>query len=245
MKKYIILLAVIFISIITKAQNAKFYILNVAAVSTNNEAELKSKELIRKGYSAGFLWIPDYASLSGAKLYSVYIGPFATQYECEVATDKYKKLFPGSYGLLVSQDNKRVQINGVGKVAVTEKQITPNKVVVKIFFKDLDMSGYEGNKATKPAIAERDEFRKKNKYTFCYDSEEFNSLQISGTGEKLTLKIMEGDNVIFSKTEFDLKDKIRFTSKDFNFEMGSNYTITINQNGKNLFIGVIDSQGCM
>lgn len=48
MKKYIILLAVIFISIITKAQNAKFYILNVAAVSTNNEAELKSKELIRK-----------------------------------------------------------------------------------------------------------------------------------------------------------------------------------------------------
>ena len=96
-----------------------------------------------------------------------------------------------------------------------------------------------------PAIAERDEFRKKNKYTFCYDSEEFNSLQISGTGEKLTLKIMEGDNVIFSKSEFDLKDKIIFTSKDFNLEMGSTYTITINQNGKNLFRGVIDSQGCM
>jgi hypothetical protein len=245
MKKYIILLAVIFISIITKAQNAKFYILNVAAVNTNNEAELKSKELTRKGYSAGFLWIPDYASLSGAKLYSVYIGPFATQYECEVATDKYKKLFPGSYGLLVSQDNKRVQINGIGKVTVTEKEIIPNKVVVKIFFRTRDMSAYEGNKASKPEIVEIDEFRKNNKYTFCYDSEEYNSLQISGNGENLTLKVMDGDKVIFSKSEFDIKDKIRFTNKDFNLEMGSTYTITINQNGKNLFRGVIDSQGCM
>jgi translation initiation factor IF-1 len=245
MKKYIVLLVIIFVSIITKAQNERFYILNIAAVSTSDEAELKAKELKKKGYNAGYLWIPDYASLSGAKFYSVYIGPFTTQYECEVATDKYKKLFPGSYGLLVSQDNKRVQINGIGKVTVTKKEIIPNKVVVKIFFRTRDMSGYEGNKASKPEIVEIDEFRKKNKYTFCYDSEEFNSLQISGTGEKLTLKIMEGDNVIFSKSEFDLEDKIRFTSKDFNFEMGSNYTITINQNGKNLFRGVIDSQGCM
>ena len=102
------------------AQNSIFYILNVAAVSTHNEAESKSEELIREGYSAGFLWIPDYKSLSGAKFYSVYIGPFATQYECEVATEKYKKLFPGSYGLLVSQDSKRVQINGIGKVTVTD-----------------------------------------------------------------------------------------------------------------------------
>jgi hypothetical protein len=56
---------------------------------------------------------------------------------------------------------------------------------------------------------------------------------------------MDGDKVIFSKSEFDIKDKIRFTNKDFNLEMGSTYTITINQNGKNLFRGVIDSQGCM
>jgi hypothetical protein len=101
-------------------QKSGFYILNVAAVSTHDEAESKSEELIRKGYSAGFLWIPDYKSLSGAKFYSVYIGPFDTQYECEVATDKYKKIFPGSYGLLVSQESKRVQINGVGKVTVTD-----------------------------------------------------------------------------------------------------------------------------
>ena len=73
-------------------QKSGFYILNVAAVSTHDEAESKSEELIRKGYSAGFLWIPDYKSLSGAKFYSVYIGPFDTQYECEVATDKYKKI---------------------------------------------------------------------------------------------------------------------------------------------------------
>ena len=86
---------------------------------------------------------------------------------------------------------------------------------------------------------------KKNKYTFCYDSEEFNSLQILGIGEKLTLVVKDGNKVIFSKSEFDIKDKISFTTKDFNLEMGSTYTITINQNEKSLFKGKIDSQGCM
>jgi hypothetical protein len=98
-----------------------YYIINVAAVKTEKDAISKAKELEKNGYESGYLWIPDYASLSGAKMYSVYVGPFDTQYECEVATEAYRKIHPEAYGLLVSQDNKRVQINGVGKVTVTRK----------------------------------------------------------------------------------------------------------------------------
>lgn len=97
-----------------------FYILNVAAVKSEADARRQANELVAQGYEADYLWIPDYASLSGAQYFSVYIGPFSTQYECEVATENYKVSNPSAYGLLVSQENKRVQINGVGKVRVTD-----------------------------------------------------------------------------------------------------------------------------
>jgi hypothetical protein len=142
MRKYIILFTIISISFIANAKKSSFYILNVALVSTYNEAELKSKQLKRKGYRAGFLWIPDYESLSGAKFYSIYIGPFTKQYECEVATDKYKKSFPGSYGLLVSQDSKRVQINGVGKVTVTEKSTIKTIKLKFLYYEFGDLAHY-------------------------------------------------------------------------------------------------------
>lgn len=101
-------------------ENEAFYIINIAAMKTENDAKTKVRELENNGYKSDYLWIPDYASLSGAKFYSVYIGPYSTQYDCEVATEEYRKKHPEAYGLLVSQDNKRVQINGIGKVTVSE-----------------------------------------------------------------------------------------------------------------------------
>jgi hypothetical protein len=125
------------------------------------------------------------------------------------------------------------------------EKIAPAKITVKMFFRSRDMSGYEGYEDMKPETSEREEFRKKNKYTFCYDSEEFNNLQLAGTGEKLTLIVKKGNTVIFSKVEFNLKDNITFTTKDFNLEMGASYSISIRQEDKDIFSGVIDSQGCM
>jgi len=148
----------------------------------------------------------------------------------------------------IVQETTETKIDSLGGDTpnkTTANEITPANVTVKIFFRTRDMSGYEGYEDSKPETSERDEFRKKSKYTFCYDSEEFNSLQISGIGEKLTLVVKDGNKVIFSKSEFDIKDKIRFTTKDFNLDMGTTYTITINQNEKSLFKGIIDSQGCM
>jgi len=104
-----------------RASGSAFYMINVAAVQSESDARLKVQQVRNAGYQADYLWIPDYASLSGAKMYSVYIGPYSTQAACEAATEQYRINHPEAYGLLVSQDRKRVQINGVGKVTVTYK----------------------------------------------------------------------------------------------------------------------------
>lgn len=98
-----------------------FYIISTAAVQTEAEAKALAKKLQTQGKQSGYLWIPDYPSLSGTNYYSVYIGPYYSQYECEVATEEYRILNPKAYGLLVSTENKRVQINGIGKVITTRK----------------------------------------------------------------------------------------------------------------------------
>jgi len=69
--------------------NAPFYIVNVTATKTKAEAIAKVKELKAKDRLAGQLWIPDYASLSGADYYAVFIGPFKTQKECEEGENSF------------------------------------------------------------------------------------------------------------------------------------------------------------
>lgn len=93
-----------------------FYIINVSAIKDAESARKKVNELRSMGYESDYLWIPDYNSLSGAEYHSVYIGPFFSQYECEEATEAYRQRHPDAYGLLVSQDNVRVRINGIGKI---------------------------------------------------------------------------------------------------------------------------------
>ena len=93
-----------------------FYIINVSAIKDAVSARKKVDELRSMGYESDYLWIPDYNSLSGAEYYSVYIGPFFSQYECEEATEAYRQRHPDAYGLLVSQNNVRVRINGIGKI---------------------------------------------------------------------------------------------------------------------------------
>ena len=95
------------------------YILNVSAVKTKALAREKVEKLKNDGYESGFLWIPNFSSLSGAEYYSVFIGPFATQLECEIATENYRKIDNKAYGLLVSKNSERVEIRGVGKVKKT------------------------------------------------------------------------------------------------------------------------------
>jgi hypothetical protein len=103
-----------------REERGAFYIINVSAIKSEEDAKKKVRELQSQGYNSDYLWIPDYASLSGSLYYSVYIGPYYSQYDCEVATEDYKRVNPKAYGLKVSQENQRVQIDGIGKVTTSK-----------------------------------------------------------------------------------------------------------------------------
>ena len=107
------------------AGNAPVYIINISAIESEKLAQEGVAKLIKEGYKAGYLWIPDYASLSGAKYFCVFIGPFLTQNKCEVEVEEYRKVNSSVYGLLVSQENKRVEIRGIGKVTVKNIELKP------------------------------------------------------------------------------------------------------------------------
>jgi hypothetical protein len=98
-----------------------FYIIAVSIASSDIEAMDKVKSLESQGYNSDFLWIPDYKSLSGAKYFSVYIGPFRSESECALAIEDYRKINPSAYGLLVSNESpKRVEIRGPNKIKISD-----------------------------------------------------------------------------------------------------------------------------
>ena len=104
--------------------NISFYMVNVAAYKNKKEADehldkLKNNEGYKK---AGFLWIPHFKSLSGNEYYAVYIGPFTTQYDCELAVEKYRETEPSAYGLIVDQESRRIKITGIGKVKISSNK---------------------------------------------------------------------------------------------------------------------------
>lgn len=96
------------------------FVINVAAVKTEKAAQKQVAVLKQQGYSSGYFWIPDYKSLSGAEYYSVYIGPITNQKKCEEFVETYRLKNQSAYATLLDQQNKRVEIRGVGKVKVTE-----------------------------------------------------------------------------------------------------------------------------
>jgi hypothetical protein len=82
-------------------------------------------------------------------------------------------------------------------------------------------------------------------YTFCYDSESFNKLVISGDAKNLNLEIKEDNKVIFQKENFEIIDKMSFSSNEINIGGGAQkYKVTLKQNEIVLFNGNIVSDGC-
>lgn len=125
-----------------------------------------------------------------------------------------------------------------------EEKIEAANITCKVFFKSNDIEEEDGT-VSKGSIGERDDFRTKKSYAFCYDSEVFNSLKIEGAGKQISIEIKEGNKTIYKKEGLEIKDLFVISAKEINFQMSNKYTITVNQNNTNLFTGKIDSQGCM
>ena len=130
-------------------------------------------------------------------------------------------------------------------LAALKNSIEPATVICRLYFKSEDIFDEESGVTTSGYVGVRDEFTTKKRYTFCYDSEKFHSVSLSGSGTEIIFIIKEGDQEIFRKEGIDLVDKIVFSSNDISIEMGKKYTVIAMQNETILFESKIDSQGCL
>lgn len=82
------------------------YVVVDSAWETKTEAQTRIAELNNTYDNSGFIWIPDFNSLSGAPMFQVYVGPFQTREEAEQATCEYitrfRKKKHEHYAVLVS-----------------------------------------------------------------------------------------------------------------------------------------------
>ena len=87
------------------------FVIITGSFADENYARGYVNTMKNEGYNnAGYLWIPDYPSLSGKQFYATFIGPYQSYEECE---DNLRILKVNSrfwYGLKVSYEPTRVEI---------------------------------------------------------------------------------------------------------------------------------------
>lgn len=105
-----------------KNQNPDFFIISISGTDDTKEAVEQTKALRLKGHPSGYLWIPDYASLSGKEMFSVFIGPFPGMDTTIRYLEVYKKTDPGAYAIKVLHDDKRTTIFGKYDIRVNDKR---------------------------------------------------------------------------------------------------------------------------
>lgn len=81
----------------------------IACEAENNEAGAKraAGRWAARGFPSGILWIPAYTSLSGAKLWLVYVGPFEDRTSGKDMLPRVRKFYQGAYGIKVDQSGRR------------------------------------------------------------------------------------------------------------------------------------------
>ena len=89
-----------------------FYIIPFSTMSKKQKAKEIQFILTEKKFTAGYLWLPDFYSLSDKKQYVAFVGPFSNEEMCKSRLVELKKdpIFKDSYGILVSKYNERKEI---------------------------------------------------------------------------------------------------------------------------------------
>ncbi len=117
-----------------------YYILNYAGVADEQKA-ISEVNTLKKDYpNAGYLWIPDFESLSGKEIFAVFLDQTSNQSEILQSLEKTKEELPDVYVVKVNQSNERwvaywsndIRINGKRIATNTLKEIfiyeTPDQI---------------------------------------------------------------------------------------------------------------------
>lgn len=105
-----------------KKTEVPFYIVSVSSAEKPEIASEQVLELRNKYENANYLWIPDYKSLSGKQLYSIFLGPYNYLPTAMTEFLKLKKDFKDAYCVEVSQTNKRVVLIDKYDIRVNDKK---------------------------------------------------------------------------------------------------------------------------
>lgn len=88
------------------------WVIACEAEESERLARQKANRWQSRGFSAGVLWIPDYSSLSGAKLWLTYVGPwdYSDKSAVKSTLSRVTPYFRNAYGIKIDQSGKRETI---------------------------------------------------------------------------------------------------------------------------------------
>lgn len=92
------------------------------------EDEVKAQTWVKdhqeKGEKVGYLWIPTFQSLSGAKKFAVGYGTFNNIEKCIAIVDSLREAGqPGVYGVRIDEDGHRMEIRGKNKIKLNGESV--------------------------------------------------------------------------------------------------------------------------
>ena len=105
------------------------WIILAGAYSSRSEASDRARSLRSAGWDAGFLWIPDYGSLSGARMYAAFVGPvhLAQKDDAQRLLRELKREASGTYGLKLATSGPRVNLStGTKPSAPSNPSVAPS-----------------------------------------------------------------------------------------------------------------------
>jgi hypothetical protein len=117
-------------------------------------------------------------------------------------------------------------------------------IKVKIFSEVPGFVDEDGVSHKTKIIDNTDVMKKNDKIYFCGEIENFRSIQIFATGKNISFIVNFGNKTIFKKNDIEIKDKIKFTNKDFDLMNLGNYVILVKQGDNILFKKEIEVTTC-
>lgn len=88
------------------------WVIACEALVSKADAERAAAQWRSRGFKADILWIPDYSSLSGAKLWLIYVGPwdYGDKDSVRSSLPVVQRLFPDAYAITLDQSGSRETI---------------------------------------------------------------------------------------------------------------------------------------
>lgn len=125
-------------------EEEEYYIINYAGIAEEEKA-IEKVDLLKKTYpNAGYLWIPNFSSLSGTEVYAVFLDQGNDQTEILKSLENLIIEHTNVYAVKVNQSNERWEAYSSNDIRINGKRInTEVKREILIYQTPQDQEEYE------------------------------------------------------------------------------------------------------